>query len=80
MSANAKPADSLGWAAYGLWSWLDARDQDVPLRLDQMCTTRDGRDAVRRLVARLEEAGWLRRERATQVFGTGTAWLYRTRD
>ncbi len=77
---TASPADPLGWAAYGLYCWLDARDQDVPLRLDEMCTERDGRDAIRNLVARLEETGWLRRERAAQAFGTGTAWLYRTRD
>ena len=80
MTANTTPADHLGWAAHGLWSWLDGRDQDVPLRLDELCTSRDGRDAVRTLVTRLEAAGWLRRERAVQPFGTGTAWLYRTRD
>lgn len=74
------PAEPLGWAAHGLWTWLDQRDQDVPLRLDEMCTSRDGRDAIRSLVARLEETDWLRRERAAQEFGTGTAWLYRTRD
>ena len=74
------PADEIGWAAYGLWSWLDSRDQDIPLRLDELCTQRDKRDAVRSLVTRLEDAGWLRRERARKEFGTGTAWLYRTRD
>lgn len=73
------PAEDVGWAAYGLWSHLDRRDQDEPLRLDELCTKRDGRDAVRRLVTRLEDANWLRRERAHQQFATGTGWLYRTR-
>lgn len=72
-------ATDIGWAAYGLWRWLDERDQDQPLRLDEMCTNRERRDGVRTLIERLENADLLRRERAVTDFATGAAWLYRTR-
>lgn len=73
------PPHTLGWAAYGLWRHLSERDQDQPLRLDDLRTPYERSTAgIRTLVERLERAGLLTRERTPTGFAQGAAWLYRT--
>lgn len=75
------PPHNLGWAAYGLWRHLDERDQEQPLKLDELRTPYERSTAgIRTLVERLERAGLLTRERTPTGFAQGAAWLYRTHD
>lgn len=73
--------NTLGWAAYGLWRHLRDRDQDEPLKLDDLRTQHERSTAgIRTLVERLEHTGLLTRERTPTGFGQGAAWLYRTHE
>ncbi|GAB2763036.1 hypothetical protein GCM10027174_44650 [Salinifilum aidingensis] len=69
---------TLGWAAYGMARWLDDRDQNHPLRREELFTTHEKTEAVRKLVQRLTDAGVLTVERGQSAFGEGSPRLYRT--
>lgn len=66
----------LGWAAYGLLVELNDSDLSEPIPYDQLETDLERRAAVKTLIARCENAGYLRKEKVQLGFGVGTGWRF----